>query len=164
MAEMFFTKGLPATPARKRSMVAVAFRNLRSSSAQTGREDGFTLLEVLVALAILGMSLAVLLGIFSTALDRTREFQNRDAALNLAKALILMDETAAPDNVKDAEGVTDQQLHWRVHLETYGSDQDRASWQERPVQIWTTVGWNDHGRERSVALSTLCLMPSTKND
>jgi general secretion pathway protein I len=134
------------------------------SGAQAQQDDGFTLLEVLVALAILAMSLSVLLGVFSIALDRARETQRRDAALNYSEALILRAETVSPSDLKDAEGTTDQSFHWRVRLQSFGSEQDRANWPGRPVQVWATVGWEDHGRERSVALTTLRLLPSAKND
>ena len=41
------------------------------------REEGFTLLEVMVALSILGVALTVLFGVFANNLARSRETQSR---------------------------------------------------------------------------------------
>ncbi len=123
------------------------------------REGGFTLLEVLVALGILGMSLSVLLGVFSLALDRTRESRQKEAAYSLAEALLLKAETTPSAEIKDATGFAEPQLRWRLHVQDYGSDQDRAHWQGHPVEVWVTVNWEDHGRTRSVSLSTLRFQP-----
>lgn len=128
-------------------------------------DNGFTLMEVLVALAILAMSLGVLLGIFSQALDRVREGQIKASANNLAKTLLLRAETADPSEIKDASGVSDPELRWRIHIQDYGSEQDRTNWPQRAVQVSTIVSWEDHGRDRSITLSTMRLLPkSTKNE
>lgn len=122
-------------------------------------------MEVLVALAILAMSLGVLLGIFSQALDRVREGQLKASAYNLAKILLLRAETADPSEIKDAGGVSDPELHWRIHVQDYGSEQDRTNWPQRAVQVSTIVSWVDHGRDRSITLSTMRLLPkNTKNE
>ncbi len=115
------------------------FMSQEPRSCTTASDSGFTLMEVLVALAILAMSLGVLLGIFSQALDRVREGQIKASANNLAKTLLLRAETADPSEIKDAGGVSDPELRWRIHVQDYGSEQDRTNWPQRAVQVSTIV-------------------------
>ncbi|MGA7712175.1 MAG: type II secretion system protein [Rhizomicrobium sp.] len=135
-------------------------------TCEDGHADyGFTLMEVLVALAILAISLGVLLGIFSQALDRVREGEIKANANNLAKTLLLRAETADPSEIKDTEGVSDPGLRWRIHIQDYGSEQDRTNWPQRAVQVSTIVSWKDHGRDRSITLAAMRLLPkNTKNE
>lgn len=120
--------------------------------------DGFTLLEILVAIAILGLSLSVLLGTFTLALDRARESRTKEAAQALAQALLLRVETAAPDDIRPEAGAQSP-LYWRIAVQDFGSAEDRQSWKERALQVRVTVFWNDHARKRSLSLSTLRLLP-----
>lgn len=127
-------------------------------------DSGFTLLEVLVALAILGLSLSVLLGTFTLALDRVRAHETNTAAQNLAQALLLKMETAEPSEVTNVSGTVDAKLHWRIQVQDYGNAQDHDNWRQRVMQVRVTVTWEDHGRDRSVSLSTLRLLPENGHD
>ncbi|HEY5337640.1 MAG TPA: type II secretion system protein [Rhizomicrobium sp.] len=150
----------PTRPKRKTRRREIRTRRHAPDRASPDNGDGgFTLLEVLVALAILGMSLAVLLGVFSQALNRTRENQRRADAYSLAQTLLLQTETALPSTLKDRTGASGSGLHWTVRFQDYGGAQDRANWQQRAVRISTLVRWDDHGRDRSASLSTLRLLP-----
>lgn len=119
------------------------------------RDHGFTLLEVLVALAVLGLSLGVLTGVFSVALDRLHEARMRSRTLELAQTLLLQAETAQTDAPYSGR---DGAVRWQVAQTPYGSDEDRKSWRARPFAVAVTVAWQDHGRERSVALQGLHLV------
>ncbi len=139
---------------------------LRGGSVSIGHnrarnDSGFTLLEILVALAILGMSLSIILGVFSVALDRTRQAQQRLEAANLAQALLLRAETASPETLQDSAGSTPSGFTWRLHIEDYGTSDDHSNWPERVVRVATTVQWDDHGRTKSLTLATLRLLPKS---
>jgi prepilin-type N-terminal cleavage/methylation domain-containing protein len=127
--------------------------NLRDS------ESGFTLLEVLVALGILGMALSVLFAMFTTALDRTQANKTRVAAEHLAEALLLRAETSDPEALHDSRGTAAPTFEWTIKTTPYGSDADRQAWQGAPLHIRVDVQWNDHGRARTVSLSTLRIVP-----
>lgn len=143
-------------------LLQISGSNLRSDPTL---DDGFTLLEVLVALAVLAFSLGTLLGIFSQALDRIHQEQFKMDANALARTLLLQAEAADPAEIRDANGTSDHGLRWRIHVQEYGSEQDRANWPQRAVQISTIVSWEDHGRDRLVTLSTMRLLPKTaKNE
>lgn len=97
--------------------------------------DGFTLLEVLVALAIMGMSLTVLLAIFSQCLKRTYDDGQRLAVHAVAQSLLSQMAVSPPDMIKTASGQTSQKVYWRVVVSDYGSEAERAAWGMRPVEI-----------------------------
>jgi general secretion pathway protein I len=120
--------------------------------------DGFTLLEILVALGILAMSLTVLLSTFSLALDRTSASKTRGDAQALAKALLLQAETAPPTDLRDQTGQSEN-MRWKLNVAPYGTQEERTAWRAQPAEIVVTVWWDDHGRERSVSLQTLVTQP-----
>lgn len=130
----------------------------RAALASWRASEGFTLLEILVALAILGLSLSVVFASFSLALDRTRASQTNSAAEHLARALLLQSETADPAALKNQSGETGGHLTWQVRIADYGSAEDRAAWTNDAKDIFVRVSWKDHGRTRSVSLRSLRLV------
>jgi general secretion pathway protein I len=122
-------------------------------------QSGFTLIEVLVALAILGISLAVLLHIFSESLHRARESQAEMTASALAQSLLADAGHSLPLRPGDTTGELPNGYSWRLHIEPYGSDEDRKSWQMGAVAISASVSWNDGGQRRSMTLTTLRAVP-----
>jgi general secretion pathway protein I len=122
-------------------------------------QSGFTLIEVLVALGILGISLAVLLQIFSQSLTRARESQNEMAASAIAQSLLADAGPSMPLVLGDTEGKTTDGFFWQLHVEPYGSDADRTAWPMDALSLSVTVGWNDAGKKRSMTLTTLRAVP-----
>lgn len=131
--------------------------------APSAAADGFTLLEILVALAILAMSLTVLLGTFSLALDRTAASKTRNRAQALAKTLLLQAEVAPPAELGDRTGES-QTMRWRVHVSPFGTAEERAAWRTQAAEIAVTVWWDDHGRARSLSLQTLTTLSGEHHD
>ncbi len=120
---------------------------------------GFTLIEVLVALAILGISLAVLLHIFSESLHRARESQAEMTASALAQSLLSNAGQSIPLQPDNTAGELPNGYSWQLHIEPYGSDEDRASWQMGAVAITASVSWKDGEQKRTKTLTTLRVMP-----
>lgn len=125
-------------------------------------ERGFTLIEVLVALTILSISLAVLLEVFTQGLDRARETRNEAAARVLAQSLLAQAGSAANLALGDSAGRSNDLL-WHLRIEPYGTKDERASWHENPAQIRAIVSWRGSGGIRSITLSTLRLLPGAQN-
>jgi general secretion pathway protein I len=135
------------------------YRDARRRFAFDGSsQSGFTLIEVLVALTILSISMAVLLAIFLQGLDRARESSNEAAARVLAQSL-LTQAKASPNLAFGASAGKINGLTWRTQILPYGTAADRTAWQANPAQIVTTVSWRGDGGQRSVSLSTLRLLP-----
>lgn len=125
-------------------------------------DEGFTLIEVLVALTILGVSLAVLLAVFLQGLDRSRESANEAAARVLAQSLLVQAKSAASPAMGSSAGKA-AGLVWRLQVVPYGTASDRVSWQENAAQIVATVSWRGDGGMRSISLSTLRLLPKAES-
>lgn len=120
------------------------------------RDDGFTLIEVLVALTILSLSLTVLLGTFSQSLSRTHESERAAAARVLAQSLLAKAETGVPPKQSHADGETDNGLAWSVDMAPYQQhDDDKASL--RAANLSVTVTWENG--QHALTLSTLRLVP-----
>jgi general secretion pathway protein I len=134
----------------------------RHANEPRAREQGFTLIEVLVALTILAVSLALLMGMFGTSLSRSRETQARMDARSLASALLAGAESAATLNVGETAGTSGPDLVWRVRVEPYGSPEDNQAWIAPAVRIQASVSWGEHGAGQTVSLSTLRLVAKAR--
>ena len=124
-----------------------------------GRERGFTLVEVLVALTILAVSLTVLFAVFGHSLARNEESRSRMAARTLASSLLAQAEASPTLSLGEATGHAEPDLAWRLDVQPYGSDADREAWPGNPAQISATVVWGERGPGQMLTLSTLRLLP-----
>ncbi len=131
-------------------------------SRSPGASDGFTLLEVLVALTILSISLVALLAAFSQGLDRATEDRTEAAARSLAQSLLAQAESAPNPAAGESSGQSSG-LSWRVKIVPYGSGDDQTAWKKTAAQISATVAWRDDGHPRSLTLSTLRLVPGEQS-
>ena len=124
----------------------------RSRSA----DRGFTLLEVLVAFAILAVSLAFLMHVIANVVGRTGEADARAGALQIAQSLV--DRVGIDRPLEDgiADGESGSRYRWQLKIEPYGDEEDRENWPVAAHEVTVTVSWGDHG---DIALSTLKLGP-----
>lgn len=123
-------------------------------------EAGFTLIEVLVALSILSLSLAVLLGIISEGLARTEDSNHALAARALARSLLEQARLSAAPANGGISGDTADGLHWTVARSPFVQSDDSHATLHAAV-LTVTVSW-DEGR-RSLALKTLQFVPEGSN-
>src|ERR1700732_1636245 len=79
-------------------------RQLRRLMSHAGHEAGFTLVEVIVALAILSIGLSVLLGLISGSLRQTAEAERMAEAGSLAQSLLAEVGTALPIKLEERDG------------------------------------------------------------
>jgi general secretion pathway protein I len=121
----------------------------------TSRRAGFTLVEIIVALAILALSLSAILPAISDALWRTSEAEAQAEAASLARSLLAQAGTAVPLNNGAAAGQFENGFHWRLRVTPYGSAYPGAT--VRAYEIVAEVSWDDARSERSIALTTLRL-------
>jgi len=129
------------------------------------RQQGYSLIEVLVAFVILAMALTVLLRIFSVGL------RNVDAAAEYVQAVAIADaEIAAPGVVTGlqpglSEGVVDDRFHWMRSVTAAGPDLLLAG--DKPAlpiyRIAVTVEWPARQGLRRLEFETLRLDRSAGN-
>jgi general secretion pathway protein I len=123
------------------------------------QEAGFTLPEIIAALAILTVSLSVLFGLLSDGLRSTSRAEALAEATSLVQSLLDRVGTEMPLRPGTTTGEFADRFRWRLQIEPYGDAADRRFWPVNPHRISATVAWGDGLQERSVALTTLRLAP-----
>lgn len=127
-----------------------------------GRARGFTLIEVLVAFAILALALGVLLQVFSGGLKNARVSQAYTTAALLAESKLAAVGAEEPLAEGQSAGRFDDRFQWRVDVRPYeeaggSSAADPDAWPVSAFEVAVTVSWDEGDEERSVSLSTLRL-------
>lgn len=108
---------------------------------------GFTLLEVVVAMAILGAGIAALLALFSGSLRLAGGARDTSAAAVYASQR-LEEALLAPSPVEgDEKGLFGEKYRW-VARTTFLPAGEASDY--RPVRIEVIVSWGDPGAEHSV--------------
>jgi general secretion pathway protein I len=120
---------------------------------------GFTLIEVLVALAIVGLALGAIAGVFSNGLIGHETASDAEAALALAEEqLALAGATPHPGSLSgDFAG----RFAWKSTVSPYDDGNkavaDATASLPRLYRVAVSVAWHDGHRGREVSLSTLRL-------
>ena len=126
-----------------------------SRSCNTRRCAGFSLLEVVVAFAILALALGVLWQIFSGAARRATMVQEYHRAVMLADSKMV--ELAAADILRPGTegGEFDAHYRWQRRVEPYiaGDGSPRSTASHVPYAVTVEVRWG----QRSIALTTVRL-------
>ena len=116
---------------------------------------GFTLVEIIVALAILALSLDVILPAISDALWRTGEAEAQAEAASLARSLLVQTGTAVPLPDGEAAGQFENGFRWQLRVTPYGAADQAMS--VRAYKVAAEVIWGDARREYSIVLTPLRL-------
>lgn len=119
-------------------------------------EAGFTLIEVLVAISILGMSLVLIFSLFSQGLRALQVDQAYSEAVILAKAK--MDEADLLSSLEPGaeEGDHPGGFSWGREIVEVDEPSPFALQQRtRKFKVRVEVAWKSGLRERKVALETL---------
>jgi general secretion pathway protein I len=145
--------------ANLRSPIGNRIKRLWRSAREAPRaSEGFTLIEVLVALAILGVSLATLLGVFSQSLEYTSRTRTETEARTLAQSLLAETGDGAQLHIGETSGSTSSGLSWRVLVRPYNRE-PQNSWPVEAVTVTALVAWKESGQQKMLSLDTLRLMP-----
>lgn len=122
-------------------------------------ERGFTLIEVLVAFVILGLSLTVLMRIFSGGLRNVEVSGEYARAVLVAEAQLASAGVNEPLEVGETRGEWDERFRWRRRIEPYvpretGTPQPDAV---TAYRITVEVDWDNGAQRRRITLSSLRL-------
>jgi general secretion pathway protein I len=131
-------------------------------SANPDRSAGFTLIEVLVALAIVGLALAAVAGVFSNGLVGHETAAGAEEALALAEERLASAGATASLRPGTAKGVFAGRYAWQTTVAPYDEGADIK--QLEPVKgvpslyrVAVSVAWQDGRRSRQLSLTTLRL-------
>ncbi len=129
------------------------------SARVSRRSAGFTLLEVVVALAILSVTLSVILRIFSQVSGASKVNDDYLRALQIAENTLLQYSTEIGQKTR-AKGVEDDYFSWTVSIEPYRLSEIPALFPQGDPDgffdlylLDVEVTWGE-SRPRSVQLST----------
>jgi general secretion pathway protein I len=132
----------------------------RGASAQIeshARQAGFTLLEVLVATAILGIAIAVVLQLFSANLRAISD--SGDYVIAIARAEMKMREIVATDDLAEKAYSELTNDGYRIDISVAETLKDRTeNLQGRLLEIDMTIHWTKGTKERAYALRTMKLV------
>ena len=123
------------------------------------RQSGFTLIEVLVALAIIGLALGTIASVFSQGLTSHETASEAEMALAVADEQLAL--AAATPRPGSASGVFANRFAWQTTVAPYRDAEDKTV--DAPdalpplYRIAVAVAWHDGRHTREVSLSTLRL-------
>jgi len=120
-------------------------------------QNGFTLIEVLVALTIFSISIAVLLTVFSDSLSRFRLNEDRSGAEAHARSILAEIGVTRQLQLGEASGQVEGGYHWTIKTTPYGSEDDRAAWPVEAVIVRLSV-WKEGQDNRPVEVTTMKFM------
>ena len=127
-------------------------------------EKGFTLLEIMVALAILGIALTVILQQFSAGLRSVRISREYTAAVIHAREK--MEECCLNQKLAEKEetGEFEDGYKWRVVVAPFKEEKKNEGESTEFLlltmyDIKSTVSWDGGGKSRQVELATVKVVP-----
>jgi general secretion pathway protein I len=122
-----------------------------------GRTRGFTLIEVVIAFAILGMSLTALYGAFEISLRRAHRDACMTEATLIAQSLIARaGSELSPAGSPHRAGWQGYQTELTEQITRPARQAERGS---QLMRATATVSWNEGGKDRQIRISTLKLLP-----
>ncbi len=132
---------------------------MRSHISSLRLQAGFTLLEVVVAMTIVGLGVVTLLEIFSAGLRLTARSSARTEAITYGRSL--MDEVLVRREMREGgeEGPVAEKGRWRLQVKSLRDDAQLASpgrWELREITL--NVPYLGEGREKQLEIKTLRLV------
>jgi prepilin-type N-terminal cleavage/methylation domain-containing protein len=123
-----------------------------------GRESGFTLVEMLVSLAILSVMMVALYGAIGDSAHRLSQAQAESMAVGLARSK--MDEVGhtIPAIVGDVSGA-EGRFTWQVSIGIHGTPEERVAWPAVLADVTVSVRWGEGVAKRSLSVHTFKLLP-----
>lgn len=110
-----------------------------------GREGGFTLVEVLVAFAILAFALAAAYGVFSDSVRAVASGERYGVALAVAESRLAEIDAMPPEEAWDGRGTYDDAYRWSVETRALPHARSDSSEGHEPVLVSVTVSWDGGG-------------------
>lgn len=129
--------------------------SVQCSVTRRKRRAGLTLVEVILALMIIGTGLVALVAAVSRCLAVPRLAQNFDTARELLGQLEAEEPLQAEEDIEDAAGrgtfdAPHANFSWERTVEQEGEEEEDGLW-----RVTTTISWTENNRTRNEQVVTL---------
>jgi general secretion pathway protein I len=125
------------------------------------KQQGFSLLEILIAFSILALSLGILLKIFSGGVNTAVVAEDYTIAVQIAESLIAKTGSEIPLKDHQSSGDENKKYHWSLSISPFflsGEGIDPKTATAQLFKINVTVNWGDgQNDDRQIQLTTLKL-------
>jgi general secretion pathway protein I len=133
--------------------------------SQINKQQGFSLLEILIAFSILALSLGILLKIFSAGVNTAVVAEDYTAAVQIAESLMAKTGVETPLQPGQDSGLENEKYHWLVEVSPFSfnpENNDATAMTAVLFKIKVVVSWGeDNANDRQVQLITLKLINKT---
>jgi len=136
-------------------------RNFSARNQKMLIQQGFSLLEILVAFSILALSLGVLLNIFSGGVRRAAISEEYQRAISIAESKLATAGIEVELQEGEIQGVVEDKYHWSLNSQLFIAEDEGLEEESLPVepyQVTITVEWAAGKEDRQIELTTLRLM------
>ena len=136
----------------------LALQRESNTGAQIGNE-GFTLLEVIVALAILSISLTLVLRTLSGGFHYQQQARTLADATQLAQSLLARVGVDLPLQPGIQNGTVPSGLLWQIQIAPYGSSAEQRDWPAAAYVVSVEISSPPVTQKPITVLNTLRLGP-----
>ncbi len=118
-------------------------------------QQGFSLLEILVAFTIMAVSLTIVLKIFSAGVNTAIVSEDYMVATQIAESLMAKTGIEEPLIASEISGTEDDKYQWTVKIENSSQFvEDESNTELMDVQVLVQWG-NEQGNGRMIELNTI---------
>jgi|GEM_PF-4801655 len=132
---------------------------MTNAAVQTGKESGFTLVEVLVSFAILAGAIILNMQIAADGMRRLNQADEKLRALAVAQEVLAEVELDPPQGNEVREG-NERGFVWRVEAKEMGRERENGQQGAVPLLVEVSVGLSYESNRHLIELDEVVVQPT----